>query len=1400
MDENNTYDGQLFQLVRHSAAHLGSRAAVLCIVDGPRQLVVQFISIIMKTLLVLAGILLWPLGPLEAEKLRPLTSTRSPGFPFDDADDIGDVNDVMEMFFYRENTLTEEKWLKMLPVQEEINEMRKLLATLYSGEVDLSNILTNLPALQPYIDVTLFTDNFYIVHEKFPPTKNELFARGWGYAVIARKSASLRNLHHSAAHFESDGAVCAQAANLFDSSKGRSLVVAGASRYAIKGNSSTTCQPMYTLTDAAHAKETMFNQMNVMLKFLSEKEAKNENRVSDDVFIQWHGMAETSCLSSAVFISAGLPNNSIYDSDIPATRLMKTFNDLATTMKASTPRQDHDCRLTAGSNVFGRYVNGVAFNQTCHTAARPEDVVGQFVHIEQKRAARDDVSLWSEIVNAAFPPKKTNFKKRQFSKRPTLIIFDILVGQKWSAMEYVHVLRNQEEVRSMVLGGVKRFCKSYGDSYLSIDVGFQKTIGIEQVHDNCAVSTLTLVKPDDYVSSKPSKAKSKKDKIENSFNKTAKGEPVLQKAERKELPSGEFYAVRDVQEVPGSRNKRVSKSLAKPTEECLTAREIATREPGQKSDPTDRDAESLRSGKSPCASDNEIPSNSEFKPRPKRYRRQSLRKNSEFEKVNPPIEVKQEVKPLVELKEAPKPKSPPSDVNTAVELKEEVPKIDEKLQMEPKQEEAPKVEVQPEAPPPEVKQEEARVQPEAPPPEVKPAEEPKVEVKQAIEVKEVAEPKTEPQPPPELNPEEARKVEVQTESTALYLTPVPEPQKEVGGKSEYLPVQPPTELKQGEAPKMEPKLEEIKKEEPMVEAKPVTEIKIVEEKKVEATPENPPEVKAVEEIKKEEPKVEVQPVTELKPEPETKQEEAQKVEAALAPELKQKDAQEVKTESVVLYLKPPTEPKQEVGGKSEYLQVLPPTEVKEEAKPPTEPKPEVFEVKPEPKQEEAPKTEYKAESVVLYLKPPTEPKKEVGGKSEYLPVQPPTEIRTEEPKVEAAPPIELKPAPEAKPEEAPKVEEAPKIEANPPVEPKQEEAPKVEPTPVSEPKPEEAPKVEAQPEVPVSEVKAEEIKPEETPKVEVIPPAEPKQEEAPKVEPAPVSERKPEEPPKVEPKPEEPPKVEPAPASEPKPEEPPKVEPAPVSERKPEEPPKVEPKPEEPPKVEPAPASEPKPEEPPIAEVKPEEPPKAEPKPEEAPKVEPAPVSEPKPEEAPVAELKAEEPPKAEPISEEAPKVEPAPVSEPKPEEPPKAEPKPEEAPKVEPAPVLEPKPEEPPKADPKPEEPPKPEEEPKAEAKRESPTPDVKTAEEIKEEGRKPTAPAAVVELKSDRTQPNSPPTTSARTEPTTSTSTTSLISSPTPRTWAKATQTEFAKPYSGSFDVISVVDETVTVNISCT
>lgn len=63
---------------------------------------------------------------------------------------------------------------------------------------------------------------------------------------------------------------------------------------------------------------------------------------------------------------------------------------------------DNSCVLTATQNVCGRLLNGVSESSVCSLSSSTAS--GEFIHIEQNSAAREDsnYSRWNAALNAAF--------------------------------------------------------------------------------------------------------------------------------------------------------------------------------------------------------------------------------------------------------------------------------------------------------------------------------------------------------------------------------------------------------------------------------------------------------------------------------------------------------------------------------------------------------------------------------------------------------------------------------------------------------------------------------------------------------------------------------------------------------------------------------------------------------------------------------------------------------------------------------------------------------------------------------------------------------------------------------------------------------------------------------------
>ncbi|KAE9549792.1 hypothetical protein FO519_007000 [Halicephalobus sp. NKZ332] len=315
------------------------------------------------------------------------------------------MNAFFEKHFSRENQTTVEEWDRSLPTNQERLEVSALILYLMSLKtfdgIITQEVLQLYPTIQKYLNLSFFDNRYVVIHELIRD-KDEIypFSRLWGYVVIAsRNYARHPRIHHSSPHFESDGDVGNQSAVIFERTGGRSLVIAGASRYTVLGTPKSPCQSQYSLADAAHNNWTMFHTFNEAIYNASKVIALYEDHEFDDYFIQWHGMSETSCPISPVLVSVGASgSHEIYKNEsLAANKLAKAYGH-----NAHTPKEDTHCNLAATNNIFGRIINGVQFYQECTTKADIGSITGHFIHIEQKYVERHDWNGWINAVNETF--------------------------------------------------------------------------------------------------------------------------------------------------------------------------------------------------------------------------------------------------------------------------------------------------------------------------------------------------------------------------------------------------------------------------------------------------------------------------------------------------------------------------------------------------------------------------------------------------------------------------------------------------------------------------------------------------------------------------------------------------------------------------------------------------------------------------------------------------------------------------------------------------------------------------------------------------------------------------------------------------------------------------------------
>lgn len=239
----------------------------------------------------------------------------------------------------------------------------------------------------------------------------------WHGTLIVRLSQQEQqrcstDIHVHVPHPITDGTVLEQGAFVLEETQcARTLLVAGTTRNAVS-NVENECQKGYGLLDAAHQDRLMFHHTVVQLSKLYSSNSAFHDR--DFVTVQLHGMAETTCADTDVYLSDGTSLTSPTDRSKPEYThffgLYDAIRSVKPTWNTSHVGSDEygDCKLKATTNVQGRYLNlGDMTHSPDTCAVQPRKVSGRFIHIEQVRKVRDideEGRIWAQIFNTAFSP------------------------------------------------------------------------------------------------------------------------------------------------------------------------------------------------------------------------------------------------------------------------------------------------------------------------------------------------------------------------------------------------------------------------------------------------------------------------------------------------------------------------------------------------------------------------------------------------------------------------------------------------------------------------------------------------------------------------------------------------------------------------------------------------------------------------------------------------------------------------------------------------------------------------------------------------------------------------------------------------------------------------------------
>ncbi|KAF9259039.1 hypothetical protein L218DRAFT_934164 [Marasmius fiardii PR-910] len=318
-------------------------------------------------------------------------------------------------FTVPENFYNQETYDAAQPNEAELTAWLGLVNELLWVDGNCTEVLVP-PVLDGIYGVSPFqarTTSYCVLHER--KADKSAYVKGWGVMVVPEhRSSRIRNIHLAAPHPQFDYQTPEQAAALLEGVGARSLLIPGRKRTSF--NTATDCvQPggntttVYYVTDPAHNDKEPFIKANIQI---AQWQHTQEGGCpgSSCAFIQLHGKADSSCREDTMFLSSGLARSASSvawytdSTDRPVKRLQKNIREAFPFFNASLP-SDSFCGLTATTNVFGRYLNGIPESMVCQKGSTAPLASGEFVHIEQAPVSvnSDAYEGWIKALSETFP-------------------------------------------------------------------------------------------------------------------------------------------------------------------------------------------------------------------------------------------------------------------------------------------------------------------------------------------------------------------------------------------------------------------------------------------------------------------------------------------------------------------------------------------------------------------------------------------------------------------------------------------------------------------------------------------------------------------------------------------------------------------------------------------------------------------------------------------------------------------------------------------------------------------------------------------------------------------------------------------------------------------------------------
>lgn len=300
--------------------------------------------------------------------------------------------------------------LYVKPTQDEMDDFESVVSEMMAGASQSPATLIGTGACA---DIPLLSlDDKYIIDIFFDTENNKDYCVltslsldwAWG-TVIVNQDGTAKNLSFDSVHPRFDTNTGEQSIAVFKGTNARSFMVSGTHKYA--NDESSECDGTNNVSDVAHSINCFQSAAKAIMEYYDSFNL-------DYTAIQFHAMASTACEGVDGYFTNGGTFPAVEEKiNMFRDAVAEVMNDGST---FTVPGELPFCKLTGGTNVQGRMINGVDYIDAC--TVKSSTYSGRFIHLETKGHLREKLpelhAKWSEAVNSAYakfadaePPRRT---------------------------------------------------------------------------------------------------------------------------------------------------------------------------------------------------------------------------------------------------------------------------------------------------------------------------------------------------------------------------------------------------------------------------------------------------------------------------------------------------------------------------------------------------------------------------------------------------------------------------------------------------------------------------------------------------------------------------------------------------------------------------------------------------------------------------------------------------------------------------------------------------------------------------------------------------------------------------------------------------------------------------------